>query len=166
MVTSIGITSMVHIFFLLKRMFHNILISKYNDTYNWLLGKDIKANVKCYKNLTYSCKQKIKIHIPATLTFMTKIKVYNQKLLALLLLIWKEVFAEKWFVAILNPPNKTDSIYVNFAKSPKPEILQVSAGWYLRGVSLSLVWSTNHLEVLSSQRSSKLNTMCTIHDCF
>ena len=47
---------------------------------------DIKTNVKCYKNLTYSCKIKIKIHIPATTTFMTKIKVNIQTLLALLLL--------------------------------------------------------------------------------
>ena len=50
------------------------------------------------------------IHIPATLTFMKKVKVNNQKLLALLLLIWKEVFAGKLFVAILNPTNKTDPI--------------------------------------------------------
>ena len=42
------------------------------------------------KNLTYSCKIKIKIHIPATTNFKTKIKVNNQKLLALLLLPWKK----------------------------------------------------------------------------
>ena len=47
---------------------------------------NIKTNIKCLKNLTYSCKIKIKIHIPATITFMTKIKVITQKLLALLLL--------------------------------------------------------------------------------
>ena len=41
---------------------------------------------------------------------MTKVKVNNQKLLALLLLIWKAVFAGKLFVAILNPCNKADSI--------------------------------------------------------
>ena len=41
---------------------------------------------------------------------MTKVKVNNQKLLALLLLILKGVFAGKLFVAILNPTNKTDSI--------------------------------------------------------
>ena len=62
------------------------------------------------KNLTYSCKIKIKIHIPATTNFKTKIKVNNQKLLALLLLPWKKVFAGRLFVAILNPINKTDSI--------------------------------------------------------
>ena len=41
---------------------------------------------------------------------MTKVKVNSQKLLALLLLIWKEVVAGKLFVAILNPTNKTGSI--------------------------------------------------------
>ena len=66
--------------------------------------------------MTYSCKQKIKIYIPATITFATKVKV---KMLAVLLLTWKEVFAGKLFVAILNPINKTDSIYVNFAKSAR-----------------------------------------------
>ena len=41
---------------------------------------------------------------------MAKVKVINQKLLVILLLIWKEVFAGKLFVAILNPTNKTDSV--------------------------------------------------------
>ena len=34
--------------------------------------------------MTYSCTIKIKIHIPAITTFMTKLKVNIQKLLALL----------------------------------------------------------------------------------
>ena len=60
------------------------------------------------ENLTYSCKIKIKIHIPAATTFMTKIKVNNQKLNYYGL--EKEVFAGKLFILILNRINKTDSI--------------------------------------------------------
>ena len=47
---------------------------------------NIKTNIKCQKHVTYICEIKIKFHIPANSTFMTKIKVNIQKLLALLLL--------------------------------------------------------------------------------
>ena len=54
------------------------------------------------ENLTYSCKIKIKIHLPATTTFMTKMKVYikSKKLLAFSLFSWKRGF--RWKIICSN----------------------------------------------------------------
>ena len=54
---------------------------------------------------------KIKIHVPATTTFMTKKKKKNSEVTSIITIDFqKKVFAGKLFLTIFNPVNKTDSI--------------------------------------------------------
>ena len=53
---------------------------------------------------------KIKIHVPATTTFMTKKKKYSEVTSIIIIDFQKKVFAGKLFLTIFNPVNKTDSI--------------------------------------------------------